>query len=80
MDFLKKQTVLLRIAEQDNAYVVWKKTYEECTKQFEDYAYAQPEEIRDILWGYAAGGRLMNQRLVNLACEHMAFTDPGENE
>lgn len=40
-----------------------------------EIARKQPEEIQDILWGYAAGGRMMNQRLVNLACEYMEFTE-----
>lgn len=71
----EKQERLMKIAQSDPSYLLWNKTYEDAKAQFEAYANAQPQEIQDILWGYAAGGRMMNQRLLNLACEHMDFLD-----
>ena len=64
----------------DRILQVWqihcRKTFSSTVKYehaFEVFASKQSEEIQDILWGYAAGGRMMNQRLLNLACEHMIF-------
>lgn len=74
MDVFEKQKKLMEIAQNDNSYLVWSKTCDDTAKQFEEYVNAQPEDIRNILWGYAAGGQMKNQRLVNLACEHMEFT------
>lgn len=64
---------LEQLAEQDASYQVWKQAYTEAEAAFEAYANAQPEAIRNVLYGYAEAGRLMNQRLVNLACTHMSF-------
>ncbi len=61
------------IAGSDSVYLVWKETYEAAADEFEAYANQQPDDVRQILWAYAESGRLMNQRLVNLACEHMRF-------
>lgn len=68
------------IADQDESYTIWKKTFHESAPQFEAYANSQPEEIRNILWGYAESGRLMYQRLVNLACEQMDFPNQENRE
>jgi hypothetical protein len=61
------------IAGDDSVYLVWKETYEAAAAEFEAYVNQQPDDVRQILWAYAESGRLMNQRLVNLACEHMRF-------
>lgn len=61
------------IAGRDSIYLVWKEAYEASAAEFEAYATQQPDDVRQLLWAYAESGRLMNQRLVNLACEHMRF-------
>lgn len=66
---------LTRIAEEDPIYKLWKQSFVECEKSFREYADAQPIEVRQILWGYAEAGRMMQQRKVNLACSNMVFPD-----
>ena len=72
-----RQANLLKIAEQDNIYQVWARSFEDCKDAFAQFAATQPEEIRNMLYGYADCGRMMMQKMVNLACEHMVF--PEEN-
>lgn len=69
----ERQASLFEFAEQDESYTLWKASYQEYMPQFDAYADAQPEDIRNILRGYGESGRLMYQRVVNLACEHMVF-------
>ena len=66
---------LWALAEKDDIYSVWKTTFEMCERPFQEYAESCPEEIQRILYGYADGGRMMCQRVVNLACKHMDFLD-----
>ena len=66
---------LLAIAETDNIYQVWARSHEDCRESFAKFAAAQPEEIRNMLYGYADCGRIAQQRLVNLACDHMIFPE-----
>ncbi len=75
MDIFEKQQRIRKIAQEDLSYQAWYQTFLECEHAFEAFAFQQPEEIQNILWGYAAGGRMMNQRLLNLACEHMIFPE-----
>lgn len=75
MDERERQARLSDLARRDEAYALWAKCYQNCSPQFEAYANAQPEDVRNILWGYAESGRLMNQRIVNLACEYLVFPD-----
>lgn len=73
-DSYQKQQRLYEIAEGDYAYTVWKKCRDEFTPAFHAFVDSQPEEIRNMLLGYADSGDMMGQRLVNLACERMDFT------
>ena len=66
---------LLAIAETDNIYQVWARSYEDCRESFAKFAATQPEDIRNMLYGYADCGRIAQQRLVNLACDHMIFPE-----
>ena len=69
----QRQSELLEIAQEDLIYQTWQKSYEDCRESFANFADTQPEEIRNMLYGYADCGRMAQQRLVNLACEHMVF-------
>lgn len=73
MDTSEKEKKLNALAAEDTAYRLWRMSYEACASRFAAFANDQPEEIRNFLWGYAESGRLMQQRKVNLACEHMEF-------
>jgi len=73
MNGFEKQKQIQRIAEEDFSYTVWRSIFEESEKPFAHYADNQTEEIRAVLWSYAYACRMMNQRLLNLACEHMEF-------
>lgn len=77
MDTFEKQAQIQVIAQKDFSYNAWCRIFEESEKSFQAFADSQPEAIRNILWSYAQGGRMMNQRLLNIACEYMAF--PSEN-
>lgn len=80
MNTFEKQNRIKRIAENDLSYMAWYQTFAQSEADFEAYAANQPEEIQNILWNYAAGGRMMNQRLLNIACEYMDFLDPALRE
>ena len=69
----QRQSELLEIAQEDLIYQTWQKSYEDCRESFANFADTQPEEIRNMLYGYADCGRMAQQRLGNLACEHMVF-------
>lgn len=69
----EKMDRLNQIAERDYAYTVWKNCREEFTQAFHAFADSQPEEIRNMLLGYASAGDMMSQRILNIACEHMDF-------
>lgn len=64
---------LTEIAQQDDIYLLWKQNHDTFAKEFEAFANIQPENIRNFLWGYAESGRLMNQRIANLATQYMVF-------
>ena len=66
---------LPQIAEQDSIYQVWEKSYYDFSDKFHKIARWCPKRIRNILCGYAESGRLMMQRMTNLACSHMEFPD-----
>lgn len=70
-----RQQELYSIAEKDMIYQTWAKSYEACREDFTRFANRQPEDVRNFLYGYAECGRLMYQRMVNLACEHMIFLE-----
>ena len=71
----KRQAKVQKLAEGDEIYQVWAKSYGDCKDAFAQFVSCQPEDIRNILYGYAECGRLMQQRLVNLACENMIFPE-----
>ena len=71
----QRQRRLLKLAEKDNSYRVWAKSYEYYRNDFIQFASSQPDEIRNFLYGFAESGLLMQQRLVNLACEYMKYPD-----
>lgn len=66
---------LNELAAQDEIYGVWKNAYDSFSADFTLFANNQPEEVRNVLWGYAESGRLMEQRKVLLACAYMDFTE-----
>ena len=73
MEFRSKEEKLYTIAEQDHIYNVWKKCYEDSSPSFKAFVQEQPDEIKNILLGYADCGRMMMQRIINIACETMGF-------
>jgi len=75
MDMYEKLQRILVIAQKDFSYLAWQKTFQEAEEDFEAFANSQPLNVQTILWNYAHGGRMMNQRLVNLACEYMDFPE-----
>ena len=74
----RRQDRLLEFAQADMIYLTWAHSYEDCHDAFVRFASAQPEDIRNMLYGYADCGRMAQQRLVNLACETMRFPDESE--
>ena len=72
---IQRQNKLLELAQQDEIYCTWEKSFENCREAFVQFAANQPEEIRNMLFGYADCGRMAQQRMVNLACEHMIFPE-----
>lgn len=80
MDWIAKQRRIYVLAEDDDAYVIWKTMYLRVQKEFEEFAATQPAQIQDVLRCYAECGRIMNQRLLNLACMHMEFSDEAQEK
>ena len=72
---IQRQNKLLELAQQDEIYCTWEKSFENCREAFVQFAANQPEDIRNMLFGYADCGRMAQQRMVNLACEHMIFPE-----
>ena len=75
--YRRKCRQLTTLAEEDEVYLIWKRAYDENKRQFERFANRMPKRFRNILWCYAEGGRLMMQRLSNIACEQMEFLEEG---
>ena len=71
----QQQQKLYDLAATDMIYQTWQRSFKDCQKSFFRFAASQPDEIRDMLYGYADCGRMAQQRLVNLACEYMQFPD-----
>lgn len=72
--YAQRNSQLLSIAEKDLVYQTWSNSYEDCREAFARFANSQSEEIRNMLYGYVDCGRMAQQRIVNLACEHMIFS------
>lgn len=70
---MEKERQLEALAQQDEIYNLWKEAWEFCGPAFMAFANAQPEDVKNFLWGYADAGPMMQQRKVNLACEYMEF-------
>lgn len=66
---------LQQAAGQDEVYMVWKNSYHESVEKFDRFIKWCPRKVRNFLCGYAECGRLMMQRMVNLACIYMEFPD-----
>ena len=75
MNDIERQQKLLNLAENDSIYQLWSLCYAENQAIFEEFANTQPEHILNVLWGYAESGRLIYQRLMNLAWSHMMFPE-----
>ena len=75
MNGLSNQKKLYEIAETDAIYQTWARSFEDCREAFIQFANSQPEDIRNMLYGYADCGRMAQQKLVNLACEYMQFPE-----
>ena len=69
-----QQKKLYDLAAADISYQTWQQSFEDCREAFFQFVNTQPEDIRNLLYGYADCGRMAQQRLVNLACEHMHFS------
>lgn len=75
----KRQKHLHTLAEQDEIFIMWKTSYEESADKFTKIVKRCPKNVRNILCCYAESGRLMYQRMVNIACEYMDFCDYEEH-
>ncbi len=64
---------LHELARSDEIYRLWEQCYMDSADAFAEFADRQSEDVKNLLWMYAESGRLMYQRKVNLACEHMEF-------
>lgn len=66
---------LWALAEKDEIYLFWKNCFETSETPFKEFADNCPPEIQEILYGYADCGKMMCQRVVNIACKYMDFMD-----
>ena len=74
MEEIRRQR-LYQLAEQDEIYKTWEYSYQECAEKFNKVAKWFPKHIRSIIYSYADFGRMMLQRMTNLACKYMEFPD-----
>ena len=75
----EKWNRLEQLAQKDEAFMVWEKSYRTFSPKFHRFIRWCPRKIRNYLSGYAECGRLMMQRMVNLACEHMDFPEKSDS-
>lgn len=75
MNDLERQQKLLTLAEKDEVYQLWNHCYAESQADFEKFANAQSKDVQKLMWCYAESGRLLYQRLTNLACTYMTFPE-----
>ena len=64
-----------KLAEEDLIYDFWNHMHQEAHTAFHEYANQCPDDIKQILLGYAGAGEMKFQRMVNIACNHMVFED-----
>jgi len=75
MEDKKRFRRLMQIAEQDANYLAFKMDYEKCGKKLEKILKWCPKQIRSLFRAYTDCGRMMNQRILNIACANMEFMD-----
>ena len=75
MDNRERLKRVWKLAEDDPAYDFWNHIHEDTRSAFYAYANQCPDDIKQILLGFAAAGEMKFQRMVNVACNHMIFED-----
>ena len=79
-EMVRKQTKLMEIAARDRVYKVWLGAFAEAKEEFTIYMDQQPPEVQQILCAALGTCEMLNQRLIDLACMNMEFTDPKNRE
>ena len=72
-DYRKNSDFLETLVSADTIYSAWERSFLDAQKDFVIFANTQPENIRNMLFAYADGGRMMLQRKINIACRYMYF-------
>ena len=75
MNGAERQRRIWSIAQKDMNYNVWQDMHEQTKEPFIQYANQCPDDIKQVLLGYAASGEMMMQRLLNIACEQLVFPE-----
>ena len=71
-----RRAKLMELAGQDHSYRVWLGEFAETKAEFARYMDAQTPEIQSMLCATLGTCELYYQRVLELACANMEFTDP----
>ena len=80
MEDMKRFHRLIKMAEQDANYRAFKMDYEVCGKKIEKFLKWCPKRIQYLFQAYAVCDKMMNQRILNIACANMEFMDVLQEE
>lgn len=72
---LDRRNRLYALAQEDLAYPIWNRDHEGSRQAFYQFYDSQPESVQYLLHRYVDCGFIAMQRLIDLACENMAFPD-----
>ena len=66
--YLDNRKFLDKLATEDAYYNIWKSVFEESSVKIKKFTKFMPKRVRNFLYGYADGGRMMLERQISIAC------------
>ena len=66
--YVDKRKRLDKLAEEDRYYRLLRKDVEDASEKFHKFASFMPRYVRNFLYGYADGQRMMLERKLSIAC------------
>ncbi|MBQ8881293.1 MAG: hypothetical protein IJ030_03870 [Oscillospiraceae bacterium] len=75
MKEIERLSHFLEMAEQDAIFQVWKKDGKVYEKKCTRFLRWCPQKVREAFIGYVDCNRMMQQRILNIACQSMKFMD-----
>lgn len=73
---MERKRKLMELAGQDHSCRVWLGEFAEAKEEFARYMDRQPKEVQSMLCATLGTCELYYQRVLEIACGNMEFTDP----